>query len=133
MSQRRYQEYAYPIEEGNNEERINAARGMQFKRIRAFDKYNTTAAYADSLIFDKRLIKSVLITIIEKGGAQSIYYKVLACIDPSDWHEIQGETSLAAAGHTALTLSDSWAYLKLQVINNSGSGKVTAFMSGQTP
>jgi hypothetical protein len=133
MSQRRYQEVAYPIEAGNTEERINASKGMQHKRIRVFDNYNTTATYADSLIFDKRLIKSVVITIIEKGGAQSIFYKLLACIDPSDWHEIVGATALAASAHTAITISDAWAYLKLQAINNSGSGKIDAFMSGQTP
>lgn len=133
MSQRRNFEVAYPIEARNTEERINASKGMQYKRIRVLDNYNTTAAYADSLIFDKRLIKSVLITIIEKGGAQSIFYKLLGCIDPSDWHEILGATALAASGHVALTVSDAWAYLKLQAVNNSGSGKVDAFMSGQTP
>ena len=133
MSQRRFSTIAYPIEAKNTEENIKAQRGMQFRRARVLENQSTTAAYVDSLIFDKRLIKVVLITIKETGAAQSIYYKLLGCIDPADWHEVIGETSLAAGDHTAINLSDSWAYLKLQIKNNSGVGMVLAFMSGQTP
>ncbi len=104
-----------------------------FKRVAVFKDYTTTAAYVDSLVFDKRLFKTALITIKEKGGAQSIYYKVLGSIDPKDWHEIQGETSLAAAGHVAFNMSDPWTWVKLQAKNNSGVGTIDAFISEQTP
>ena len=133
MSQRRNEIFALPIGKQYTEENLSASRGMKFKRARVFEGLITTAAYVDSLIFDKRLHKAVVVTIKEKGGAQSIYHKVLACIDPEDWHEIQAETSLAAAGHVAYTVSDPWSYLKLQAKNNSGPGVVTAFIAGQTP
>jgi hypothetical protein len=133
MSQRRNQPIALRIDAKNTEENLKAQRGMSFRRARVFEKYATTAAYVDSLVFDKRLIKTCVITLIEKGGAQSIYYKVLACIDPEDWHEILGETSLAASAHIPYAVSDPWAYVKLQAKNDSGSGIVTAFISGQTP
>ena len=133
MSQRNNIVIALRIDQKYNEENIKPSKVREYRRARVLNKQTTTAAYADSLIFDKRLIRTVLMTIKETAAAQSIYYKVLACIDPEDWHEIQGETSLAAAGHVALTLSDSWAYLKLQIKNNSGAGVVSAFMSGLTP
>ena len=133
MSQRRNEIFALPIGKQYTEENLSASRGMKFKRQRVFEDLITTAAYVDSLVFDKRLHKAVIMTIKEVGGAQSIYYKVLACIDPADWHEIQAETSLAAAGHIAYTVSDSWSYLKLQAKQNSGAGVVTAFIAGQTP
>lgn len=133
MSQRRNRPFAYPIEPKNTEENLNASKGIKYRRARLFERLTTTAAYVDSEIFDKRLLSHALITIDEVGNAQSIFYKVLACIDPSDWHEIQPETSLAAGAHVPLSVSDSWAYLKLQAKNNSGAGVVTAFVSGGTP
>jgi hypothetical protein len=124
---------ALPIIAERNQETVTQNRELLvFKRVRVM-KEATGAAYADSLIFDKRVMKTVVISIKETGGAQSIYYKVLACIDPEDWHELQGETSLVASGHVALTVSDPWAFLKLQAKNNSGSGTVSAYMAGQTP
>jgi hypothetical protein len=133
MVQTREQPTATPIEEARNFERIRSSSHIKHDRMQVFKDYMTTAAYADSLTFDKRLIKSVLITIIEKGGAQSIFYKVLGCINPSDWHEILGATALAASGHVAYTVSDAWAFIKLQAVNNSGVGTIDAFIAGQTP
>lgn len=133
MSQRRNQPIAYPIEAKNTEENIKASRGLNWRRARVFEKQTTTAAYVDSLIFDKRLLKTALITIKEVGGAQSIKYKILGCIDPSDWQEIQVETSIAASGVTFKTTSDAWAFLKVQIKNDSGAGIVLAHISAQSP
>lgn len=133
MSQRRNQPVAYPILAKNTEENVHAQRGMAFRRARVFENYATTAAYVDSLIFDKRLLKQCTITIVERGGAQSVFHKILACIDPEDWHEILPETNLPASGHIPYAVSDSWAYVKLQAKNNSGSGVVSAFISGASP
>lgn len=104
-----------------------------YQRQRVLEHIFTGATYVDSGIFDKRGMKAAVITIKEEGGAQSIYHKVLACIDPDDWYEVQGETSLAAGQHVAYEISDPWAFLKLQVKNNSGSGKVAAYIGSQTP
>jgi hypothetical protein len=133
MSQRAFRTIPLDIRPDKTEENLRSSKGIVFKRARVLDKESTTAAYVDSLIFDKRLLARVLITIKEVGGAESAYFKILGCIDPSDWHELQGETSLAAAGHTAYAVSDPYAYLKIQVKSNSGSATVTAFMAGLTP
>lgn len=133
MSQRRNEIFALPIGKQYTEENLTASKGMKFKRQRVFEKYITTADYVDSLVFDKRLHKDCIITIKEVGGAQSVYVKVLACVDPLDWIEILTETSIAAGAHDAYQVSDPWAYLKIQAKQNSGAGVVSAFISGETP
>lgn len=106
---------------------------MKYRRQRVFEREITTATYVDSNVFDKRLFKKALFDIAEIGGLQSIYYKILACIDPDDWFEILGETALALSSHAAHTVTDPWAYVKIQVKSNSGAGTVRAFIAGQTP
>jgi hypothetical protein len=122
---------ATPIRDPMPTETFYRKQPGSFTRSKVFDS-DTGANYLDSMIFDKRAFNTVVITIAETGGAQSVYFKILGCIDPRDWHELQGETSLAASGHIAFSLSDAWAFVKIQPKNNSGSGHVLAFIAGQT-
>lgn len=133
MSQRAHKPIPIPLSENATEENLSKSKGITYRRSRVIDQLITTASYVDSEVFDKRLVKTALITVKEIGGVETVYYKILGCIDPSDWHEIQPETSLAAGGHISYSASEPWAYLKLQVKNNSGAGKVVSFISGLTP
>jgi hypothetical protein len=115
MSQRRHIEVAYPIEERNTEENLKTSRGMAYHRQRAVDRYTTTDVYVDSLIMDGRLFRSKLFQIVNTHATNALKYKVLACIDPSRWHEIVAEQTLNAALSGYQTDLFPWAFYKIQV------------------
>lgn len=91
--------------------------------------------YVDSKIFDARFYANKLFQLINRHAANALLYKVLACINPNKWEEIQGETTLLAATSVTLSSSDRWAYYKLQVKNAVAlsAATVEAYASGQTP
>jgi hypothetical protein len=131
MSQRRYQEVAYPIEERNTEENLKTTRGMAYHRKRALKDYTTTDNYFDSLIMDGRLFKNKLFHIINTHAANALKYKILACVDPSQWHELLAETILAAATSGFQVDDGAWSFYKIQVKSSVAvtPATVTAFMS----
>lgn len=93
-----------------------------------------TDAYMDSKIFDARFYAHKLFNLINRHASNVLLYKVLACIDPNKWEELQGETSLAAASSIALSNNDRWAYYKIQVKNAVAlsAATVEAYGAGQT-
>jgi hypothetical protein len=115
-----------------------------WKRRRLFGSYSMSQSkvqpdvvpddYMDSTIFDARFYANKLFQIINRHASNALLYKVLACINPSKWEEIQGETNLAAASSVALSSSDRWAYYKIQVKNAVAlsAATVEAYGCGQT-
>ncbi len=136
MSQRAHRSIPISIGEQYTEENIKSTKHILWKRQRVFDKQLTTDSYQDSLIFDARLYKRKLFQIINKHASNSILYKILGCIDPNDtWETLQAETTLTAGNSATHSLTDPWAYVKIQIKSASAgnAGKVTAYISGMTP
>lgn len=97
-------------------ERLHSSKTRSaFKRIRLFDK-NTLlgTTYVDSHIFDARLYKAAFMYLKNTNATLGIKYKVLACIDPDFWKEIKAETDLAAQDVATLSITDLWAFIKIQ-------------------
>ena len=140
-SQRRHAPIPMPIEEKMTEERLSKAKGIIYKRQRVLKKETTTDAYAEteSLVFDARLYKNVLIQVVNKHASNSITFKVLACIDPKDWSTLEeaGVSEFAVAGtkDKVLNFTVAWAYVKVQVKTTTSPdhGTVNAYIAGMTP
>jgi len=135
MSQRAHRPIPLSIGEQYTEENIKSTKHILWKRQRVFHNQLTTDNYQDSLVFDARLLKNKIIHIINQHASNAIKYKILACIDPNHWEEIQTETELSANTSTFQTSSLPWAYYKVQVKSSTSgkAGKVTAYISGMTP
>jgi len=136
MSQRAHRPIPLSIGDQYTEENIKSTKHILWKRQRVFHNQLTTDNYQDSLIFDARLYKRKLFQIINKHTSNSILYKILGCINPNDkWETLQPETTLNADSSTTHSLTDPWAYLKIQIKSASAgnAGKVTAYISGMTP
>jgi len=133
MSQRAFRTTALSISQQYTEENIRSNKGKIWKRVRAYPlDHPTTDTYEDSEILDARLLKDKVFHIKNTDSANSLLYKILACIDPNLWTEIQTETTLAAGSEAIETSSLPWAYYKFQVKSaTAGSAaKVRAYMSG---
>lgn len=139
MSQRRHAPIPLPIEEKMTEERLSKAKGIIYKRQRVIQNETTTDLYVDSLIFDARLYKNVLIHVINKHASNSITFKVLACIDPKDWSTLEeaGVSEFAVAGtkDKVLNFTVAWAYVKIQrkTTTSPNHGTVNGYIAGMTP
>ena len=111
-----------------------------WKRRRLFDPNTKVAAiYVDSKIFDARFYKEKLFIIINRDKVNNLLYKVLACIDPAKWHELEyngtaEQTITANAAGDAddyQTSTEGWAFYKLQVKSSAGLVEVEAYASGK--
>ena len=119
-----------------NTEEISKSGHNLFKRRRLFDKgTKATTTYADSKIFDARFFKEKLFHIINRDITNNLLYKVLACVDPSKWHELAPETTITAnatGDADAFEFDDGcWAFYKLQVKSSAATVEVEAYASGQ--
>lgn len=135
MSQRAFRTTALPIGVQYTEENIKSNKGKLWKRVRAYPlDHPTTDNYEDSEILDARLLRDKVFHIKNTHAANSITYKLLACIDPSLWTEIVPAAPLAASAEAITTSTAVWAYYKLQVKSTvaATAGKVRAFMSGSS-
>jgi hypothetical protein len=133
MSQRAFRTSALSISEQYTEENIKSNKGKIWKRQRAYPlDQPTTNDYVDSEILDARLLKDKIFHIKNTHATNALKYKILACIDPNLWTEIQTETTLAAGSEAIETSSLPWAYYKFQVKSSVDDtpAKVRAYMSG---
>lgn len=135
MSQRAHRPIPLSIGDQYTEENIKSTKHILWKRQRVFHNHITSDNYEDSLIFDARLFSHIVVNIKNNHASNSIYYKILACINPDIWEELVAETLLSANSSDKHSLTDPWAYLKIQVKSASAgnAGKVTAYISGRTP
>lgn len=96
---------------------------------------DTTDAFVDSQVVDCRLLKSVLLHIIESGGANAIKYNVYGCVYPSVWKLLNSSPVVVAAGQSEFEPNrwDAWGYLKVAFASNVGgsAGHVKIFVSGK--
>jgi len=112
-----------------------------YKRRRVLDKKTTADAYADSKIFDARFYKEKIISIKNTHASNVAKYKVLGCIDPTQWHELVAEATLAGGASIKLDssvtgaeeLGKPYAFIKIQVASNVADTPATmdAFIAGQ--
>jgi len=112
-----------------------------WERRRVLDQFTTSNSYEDSKIFDARFYKDKAISIKNIHATKVAKYKVLGCIDPSIWHELVAEATLAAGASIALDstvtgaeqLRKPYAFIKIQVASNVADNHATinAFIAGQ--
>jgi len=98
------------------QERVDSSKTRsKFKRIKLYED-NTLlgTTYEDSKIFDARLYKAPFLYLKNTNATLGMKYKVLACIDPDFWKEIVAETDLAAQAVATLSITDAWAFIKVQ-------------------
>jgi len=112
-----------------------------WKRRRVLDQFTTSDDYKDSEIFDARFYKDKAISIKNIHAANVAKYKVLGCIDPTIWHELVAEATLAAGASISLDstvtgaeqLRKPYAFIKIQVASNveATPATINAFIAGQ--
>lgn len=122
----------FPMPDQKDTHKAWKSKGVGYKLKRVFHQEQTNVNYVDSLVFDARLHSRMGFQIINKG-AQSVYWKILGCFDPSYWEEVQSETSVAAGAKDSATTTQPYLWFKLQVKSNSGASLVEAFIGGKTP
>jgi len=133
MSQRARYVIPTKIGEQYTEERVYSTKRREYIKARLFNKHRTSDNYEDSIIFDMRLFNQVIFEIKNEHSSNALKYKILACIEPDSWHEIKPETTLNANSKTYETLSEPWAYAKIQVKSaTSGNSAIcTVYVAGK--
>ena len=112
-----------------------------WKRRRVLDKKTTSNDYGDSKIFDARFYKEKIVSIKNVHASNVAKYKVLGCIDPTQWHELVAEATLAGGASIKLDssvtgaeqLGKPVAFIKIQVASNvvDTPATINAFIAGQ--
>jgi hypothetical protein len=74
----------------------------------------------DGLILDARFFRNKVFHIIN-GGAQSLIYRVYACLDPDHWRAISSEVTVAAGADDHEFDDGPWAFYKIVVRAASGT------------
>jgi hypothetical protein len=92
--------------------------------------YTLTDSYQDGAVIDLRLSKNVKLAYKNTHNTNALKYKILACIDPTDWRVLKDETTLTAntADDDSIPESEAWCFLKMQT-KNSIAGQ-TASITG---
>ena len=133
MSQRARHVIPTYISPQYTEERVHSTKRREYVKARVFNKTTTTNNYRDSIIFDARLFKSIIFEIRNEHNSNALHFKILACIEPDEWHELKSETTLNAKSKTYETLTDAWAYLKIQIKSAVADSPAicTAYIAGR--
>jgi hypothetical protein len=92
--------------------------------------YTLTDSYQDGAVIDLRLSKNVKLAYKNTHNTNTLKYKILACIDPTDWRVVKDETTLTAntSDDDSIPESEAWCFLKMQT-KNSIAGQ-TASITG---
>jgi len=110
------------------------SKGMGYKLKRVLKNHLTGASYEDSFVLDARLFSNLGFIIKNKSAVNTCFWKILGCVDPDFWEEIQSETSINAATQPAMVQTTKpFLFVKIQVKSNSGACFVDAFIVGKTP
>ena len=104
-----------------------------YKRRRLFEKnHKVGTTYEDSKIYDARFIERKVFTIKNLDDTNNLLYKILACIDPEDWHTICAETPITPADKKAFEFDDgSWAFYKVQCKSSASTVGLAVYVGGQ--
>lgn len=134
--QRNKTELEIRLEQKFDTEEVSKSGNNLSKRRRLFDvgtKVGT--AYVDSKIFDARFYKTMLFHIINRDKTNNLLYKILACVNPTKWHELQSETTIIANAtgdaDTYHKSTGAWAFFKIQVKSSASIVEVEAYGAGQ--
>ena len=124
-----------------NTEEVSKSGHNLYKRRRVLDKITTSDDYKDSKIFDARFYKEKIVSIKNTHSANVAKYKVLGCIDPTQWHELVAEATLNGGASIALDssvtgaeqLGKPYAFIKIQVASNVAvtAATIEAYIGGQ--
>ncbi|MBA7655535.1 hypothetical protein ES703_63441 [subsurface metagenome] len=140
-------EHALSIRANQFEESVFDDHPIAYTRKRLLDSYKTTNNYEDSEtektrsnIFDGRLFKEKIIQIVNKHATNGAKFKVLGCLDPKKWEEIQGEAGLNGGTSILLDAGDiselakPLAFYKVLVASNvsNESCVIDAYMGAKT-
>jgi len=134
--QRNKTEHEIRLEPNKDTEEATKSGHNLWKRRRLFDKGTKVGTtYVDSKIFDARFYKDKAFHIINRDVTNNLLYKILACINPTKWHEIQVETTITAVATADAddyqTSSETWAFYKVQVKSSASTVEVEAYASGR--
>ena len=104
-----------------------------YKRRRLFPKnHKVGTTYEGSKIFDARFYKEKIFTLKNHDDTNNLLYKILACIDPEDWHPICTETPITPTDKRAFEFDDGcWAFYQVWAKSSAGSVGLTVFAGGQ--
>jgi len=140
-------EHALSIRANQFEESVFDDQAVRYTRKRLLDNYKTTNKYEDSdtektrsNIFDGRLFKEKIIHIVNKHATYVAKYKILGCLDPKKWEEIEAEATLNGDTSVLLDASDiseldkPLAFYKVLVASNvtDESCVIDAYMGAKT-
>lgn len=109
-----------------------------FKRRRVYQRNQQLGTeYLNSIVFDARFFKEMVIHVVNTDGADGLTFKVQGCIDPNHWVDLDeaGVTEFAvlAGAEKVLQLSVAWAFIRLQA-KNTVAGNITtidAYIAGK--
>jgi hypothetical protein len=78
-----------------------------------------TDTYQDGNIVDLRLRGNTKLAYKNTHASNGLKYKILACIDPTDWRTLKDETTLAAntPDDDTIPAAEAWCFLKMQAKN----------------
>lgn len=132
MSQSREKDVLFHIVEPNVKEKGQSSKTRSaYKRMYLLNPKGVPASttYAVSDVLDMRLYRSALMHIVNLDTTNNILYKVEACLDPAvKWEEVVAETTITAnaSGDASAveTISDFWAFVRVQYKSSAGSPKV---------
>lgn len=121
---------------GMRREKITSSKNRESKRQILWDDTVTTT-YQDSDIVDMRLFSKLIIQIINLSTSINVLYTVYGCLDPNfKWETIKAESTIIAnaSGNASAveTLTDSWAFFKVQVKSASGTPKAKVISGVKT-
>jgi hypothetical protein len=99
------------------------------------DDQPTQDGFVDSPEVDCRLLKNVLLQIIETGGVKAIKYNIYGCIYSSHWKLLTKTPVVVAAGDSEFESlrSDAWGSLKVAYASNvaGNAGRIKILVGGK--
>ncbi|MBA7493426.1 hypothetical protein ES702_03984 [subsurface metagenome] len=103
-----------------------------WKRRRLWEKGTKVGTtYTVSKIFDARFYKQKLFSIANLDGTNNLLYKIEACINPSQWHEICAESTITPANKRAFEWDDGiWAFYRVWVKSSASSVEPEVYACG---
>jgi len=104
-----------------------------WKRRRLFPKnHKVGTTYEEGAIFDARFLKNKHFTFLNLDPTNNLLYKIEACIDPEDWHEICPESTVTPANVRAYEYDDgTWAFYKVSCKSSAGTVGLAVYACGQ--
>lgn len=103
-----------------------------YKRRRLFDKGTKVGTtYVKSKVYDARFIKEKIFTFKNLDSSNNLLYKIEACIDPEDWHEICPEKTVTPTDVSKYEYDDgAWAFYRVQCKSSASTVELASYAGG---